>query len=163
MFRYSNSKCFFYVIFSIFSYIIIPISFFILKNTNFKIQSLDFFPGFPFVLFLPSIVIYSAIICIIFSIIFSFLIFFKRFHPFVFIFPFFVIFLCTNYSLLNYFDISEVISSGFYSSLIKFFVHMNFMFLPFSYIPFVILFTFFSFSMYIKQLSKKINSFYING
>lgn len=150
---------YYYVFFAIFSFVIIPVSIIFLysgKFGNVKLEGVNFFgTGFGFALMLISDILYSAIICIIFLLIFIRGILKKKFHPSLFFVPCIIIFLLVNFSILSICRNWHIFSSDF--NPIPFFIAMNCLFLPFTYIPFIVLFGIISIIIYVKYKNSQIN------
>lgn len=149
---YTNTIC--YYIFAIISFVIIPISLFLLHNPKIDVEfiGLPFGIGFGIALMMIIIITKSTAICILSLFIFIFLIVKKKFQPVFFLVPFIIIFLLVNSAILSIYRDYYIISGDFNLKSILFFIQFNYLFLPLAYIPFAILFTIITVIMYINHI-----------
>lgn len=130
---------FWYVFFSIFSFIIIPVLFLITALINFKFDELRI--GASDAVFRTFLsIIYSTIFCVISLIIFSIMLLMKKFHSYLLLIPFSLIFILVNASVIDIAKANNLFSNGIDIRFIIFSLKMNCTMLPCSYIPFVLLF-----------------------
>lgn len=155
---YKSNVCpntIFYYIFAIISFAIIPISLFLLYNpkTDVEFIGLPFGgTGFGIALMMIIVIAKSTVICILSLFIFIFLIVKKKFQPAFFLVPFIIIFLLVNSAILSIYRDYYIISGDFNLKSILFFIQFNYLFLPFAYIPFAILYTIITVIIYIKHI-----------
>ena len=154
-----NCRISWYALFGFFSFIIVPVVFYLIMFLKYTFLDIPIIPGTGLIIaaFILNIIIISSVINILFLIIFVVLSLKKKFHPFLFIIPFIMIFILDNYHIYNLYLGIGYSYNNFEFESIKFFFFYNYLFLPFSYFPFSILYCVVTTFIYIRCLiSRKI-------
>ena len=151
----NKNNVFYYAFFAVISFIIIPLIIIFVLHSNLKIAGLPMVSGFGLILIFLNYFILISIICILFFVIFIILLLKKSFQPIFLFIPFIITFITENYFVYLIYENLYIGVHNLDTQSVIFFVKMNLLFLPFSYIPFIILFSIISICKYIKNKAEQ--------